>query len=221
MVSKIHFLRQDSKFSITPSSTSKNCHDLQSSRYGNSSLEHIRINNNKNSNTNTISNNINRNKIFVQVPYKIGLYNKIEKVLNKNKYKVIPKLQKDLANIIIKKKIVDKTKKTGVVYKFNCSDKKCEKCYVGETKRSLYMRISEHQYDIKNKKKTNVMASHYIETGHEPDFENVIILDQETKHNKRLVSEMIHIHQQKFPLNKKEDTENLHGIYNHLINSLQ
>ena len=65
------------------------------------------------------------------------------------------------------------------------------------------------------------MALHYMETGHLPDFENVIILDQEPKHSKRLVSEMIHIHQKEFPLNKTEDTENLHGTYNHVINSLQ
>ena len=162
-----------------------------------------------------------KKKIFIQIHYKINLYNKTKKVLNKNRFTVIPKLQKDLAKIIVKKKIVHKTKKTGVVYKFNCTEKTCGKCYVGETKRSFYMRIIEHQRDIKNEKKSNIMTLHYMETGHMPDFENVIILDQYPKLSKRLVSEMIHIHQQEFPLNKKEDTENLHGTYNHVINSLQ
>ena len=83
------------------------------------------------------------------------------------------------------------------------------------------MRCIEHQRDIKSKKKSNAMALHHMETVHMPDFENVIILDQEPKHKQRLVSEMLlHIHQQDFPLNKKEDTEYLHSICNHVIDSM-
>lgn len=82
------------------------------------------------------------------------------------------------------------------------------------------MRCIEHQRDIDNNRKSNVKAVHHMETGHMPDFENIIILDQEPKHNQRLVSEMLHINEQDFPLNKKEDTENLHGVYNHVIDSM-
>ena len=55
------------------------------------------------------------------------------------------------------------------------------------------MRITEHERDIKDKRTSNAMASHFINTNHMPDFENVTILDQEPNHTKRKISEMIYL----------------------------
>ena len=69
-------------------------------------------------------------------------------------------------------------------------------------------------------KKTSVVASH-CETGHCFYFENIGILDEEPNYNKRRLSEMLHIHLQPSPLNKKEDTENLHVSYSCSLNYLK
>ena len=85
------------------------------------------------------NNNIYRNKIFVKVPYKPGIYPKISKVLDKNEYCIILQLNDDMNKIVRKGKIDKIENKAGVVYKFKCND--CPNNYVGETKRPLFMRL--------------------------------------------------------------------------------
>ena len=147
--------------------------------------------------------NVQKNKIFIKVPYKYGLYNKIKKVMDKNKYQVIPSINKDLNKFIKKGKIDFKHNKTVVVYKIKCKD--CPQIYIGKTKRSLYMRISEHQ-NTEN---------------HNFDFKNIYIVDQESKWVKRTVSESINIHLHEPTINLKEDTNNVNVSYIHTINTLK
>jgi len=77
-----------------------------------------------------------------------------------------------------------------VVYKLNC--KNCDVSYVGQTKRRLNTRASEHQKDI-NKKTSNhsVITEHRLEFNHEFEWDNLIILDKEKQYYRRLISEMI------------------------------
>jgi len=103
-----------------------------------------------------------------------------------------------------------------VVYKINCQD--CEASYVGQTKRMLNTRISEHRNHIKrNSPQTSVITDHRLEFNHEFDWDNVEVLDEEINYNKRLISEMIHIKKQKLGLNLKKDTDLLHPIYHELF----
>ena len=154
------------------------------------------------------------NKVFIKIPFKYGIYNKIKKVLNNDKYKTIPLLNKDLSKFIIKGKINHKLNKTGVVYKIKCKD--CNCVYIGETKRSLFMRINEHKRD-----KTSVIATHCNDNNHSFDFKKLYIIDEERGWTKRKISESINIHMHNPTLNVKEDTNNLNVSYIHTINTLK
>ena len=107
----------------------------------------------------------------------------------------------------------DKSKKefaNNFVYRIHCNN--CPATYVGQTKRKLMTRINEHKTS-----EGSATIIHEIETGHKFNFINYNILDKEENLNKRLISEMLHMHLQKQPVNKKEDTQNLNHIYTHLL----
>jgi len=108
--------------------------------------------------------------------------------------------------------------RSNVVYKINCSD--CDASYVGQTKRTLNTRISEHRNHIrKNTPQASVITNHRLQFNHDFDWDNVRVLDEEMNYNKRLISEMIYIKKQKKGLNAQTDTELLDPIYNELIHS--
>ena len=98
-----------------------------------------------------------------------------------------------------------------VVYKINCKD--CESSYVGQTKRQLKTRVSEHKADIRKASSPSVISQHRIGKNHEFDWENVEILDKEPSYKKRSISEMLHIKKQVLGLNKQSDTELLPDAY--------
>jgi len=103
-----------------------------------------------------------------------------------------------------------------VVYKISCHD--CEASYVGQTKRMLNTRISEHRSHIKrDSPQTSVITDHRLNCNRKFDWDNVEVLDEETNYKKRLISEIIHIKKQKRGLNLKKDTELLHPIYNEIF----
>jgi len=108
--------------------------------------------------------------------------------------------------------------RSNVVYKINCSD--CDASYVGQTKRTLNTRVSEHRNHIrKNTPQNSVITNHRLQFNHDFDWDNVRVLDEEINYNKRLISEMIYIKKQKKGLNAQTDTELLDPIYNDLIHS--
>jgi len=94
------------------------------------------------------------------------------------------------------------------VYKICCKD--CDAFYVGQIKRHLKTRLKEH---VKNTEmypsKHSVIAEHIHKFNHEFDWDNTQILDFETNYNKRLISEMIYIKEQKKSINLQTDTEML------------
>jgi len=103
-----------------------------------------------------------------------------------------------------------------VVYKIECSN--CEASYVGQTKRTLNTRVSEHRGHIKrNSTQPSVITDHRIATNHDFKWTDVKVLDVEKNYKKRLISEMIHIKLQKHGLNSQNDTDLLDPIYNDLL----
>ena len=139
----------------------------------------------------------------ISLPFYEEFYKKCTPVFKNYNIGTLPKIKKNLKNVIILGK--DKSNKrdnTGIVYKFNC--KNCPASYVGETKRALKNRISEH---INNKNKESVVFNHkrQFNPNHEFDWEKTQILDRESNYNKRIVSEMIHINCTKNTINKKEE----------------
>jgi len=106
--------------------------------------------------------------------------------------------------------------RSNVVYKIDCSN--CDASYVGQTKRLLKYRIGEHRNHIKrNSNQVSVITNHRITFEHDFDWNNVRVLNEETNYRKRLISEMIHIKNQKCGLNSQNDTELLDPLYNDLV----
>ena len=60
-------------------------------------------------------------------------------------------------------------KQTGVVYEITCKD--CPEVYMGETKRTLKVRLSEHRQAVKRGDPKNNIAVHVHKTNHHINWE--------------------------------------------------
>ncbi|KYM95528.1 hypothetical protein ALC62_13958 [Cyphomyrmex costatus] len=153
--------------------------------------------------SNTIDNSNNVAKInYFTIPYISSLSNKIKNYLNDcQTFKVAYKGINSLNNIIkVQKDKVHTMLHTDVVYKILCKD--CDATYVGQTRRTLKTRISEHKNHInRNTQQNSVITNHRLQFSHDFNWDNIKILDKEISLNKRLISEMIHIRKQKNSLN--------------------
>jgi len=99
--------------------------------------------------------------------------------------------------------------------------KNCEASYVEQTKRQLKTRLKEHKNNIKlDQSRYSVISQHITECNHSFDWEGIKIMNRETKFHKRIVSEMIHIKEQKCGLNLNSNTELLDASYSHILNEL-
>ena len=112
------------------------------------------------------------------LPYVQGISEKIEVACRKmgvrTSFKSNGTLRQILTRVKTKPTIL---KKKGVVYRIPCQD--CETSYIGETKRSLRKRITEHKYAVENFDRKNGIAVHAWDMGHRPDWEAAEILEVE------------------------------------------
>ncbi|XP_046485286.1 uncharacterized protein [Neodiprion pinetum] len=169
------------------------------------------------------SNNVNRNWSFSRFPYIKGLSPRLGslfrhtncKLVFYNVFKV-----KDLFSRLKDK--VEKEDRSGLVYRIPCS---CGKWYVGQTRQKLKTRVRQHKLDCRPEKsiknnKTALAEHHFVEDGHNFQFEDVEILDLEKNYMKRNLSEMIFIKAINC-VNVRCDTQNLSTIYSDLINDVK
>jgi len=120
--------------------------------------------------------------------------------------------------IKVHKDVLPITSLTNVVYQIDCLD--CDATYVGQTKRSLHTRVSEHKSHLrKNSAQNSVITEHRLKHKYDFDWDGVKVLDKETNYNKRLIFEMIFIKKQIHGLNAQIDTALLDAIYNGLFHS--
>jgi len=110
--------------------------------------------------------------------------------------------------------------KTNIVYKIKFNE--CDVSYVGQTKRQIRTRIKEHRNNIKLDK-TRHSVRHWPHSElhkHTFDWNIVRIKDSEFNYNKRLISEMLHIKEQKNGIDLQKDTELLDESYFYLLDIL-
>jgi len=98
-----------------------------------------------------------------------------------------------------------------VIYKISCRD--CDASYVGQTGRRLATRLKEHRSMINYSSDSHTVVSSHKFLGHDFNWDDTIILNEEPFYRKRLVSEMLHISQQKNGLNLQNDTSSLNDAY--------
>lgn len=84
--------------------------------------------------------------------------------------------------------------------------------------RRVQIRINEHRNHIRwNTSNSSVITDYRLEFNHDFQWNNIEILDNEPIRNKRLISEMLFIKNQKSSLNLQTDTECLHHTYVNVI----
>ena len=163
--------------------------------------------------------NESENNFFV-VPYIPSISIKIAKIIKSFDLKIAYSITHSLSEFVkVTKDHIEMFKRCNVVYKINCINCNCS--YVGQTKRRLISRINEHQKDINKKSSVlSVISEHRLNEGHDFNWSEVKILDNESWYQKRMTSEMLYIKRQTNGLNRQTDTDSLPVIYNNLIECL-
>jgi hypothetical protein len=176
---------------------------------------------NKSNTNNTIDiNTTNTNIKYFVIPYIESISDKVASAIKRPDTLVGYRCIKKLNNFIkVQKDRNDCPKNSNVIYKLNCND--CDATYVGQTKRQLGTRLKEHKNNIKlDSAKHSVVTEHILNEQHTFDWDNTKIMDHEKNYHKRLISEMIHIKEQKNGLNLNKDTELLDSSYFDILKEL-
>ena len=107
-------------------------------------------------------------------PYIRGLSEKIAKVCAPLGVKPVFRPRRTLKRELMQvKSRTPEQKQTGVVYKIPC--KECPEVYVGETKRTLKVRLSEHRQAVKRGDPKNGIAVHVQKTNHCINWEGATV----------------------------------------------
>ena len=130
------------------------------------------------------------------MPYIQGVSEKIERVCHPLGVKVICKSQHTLRQTLMRVKSTrPENKKKGVIYEVPCAD--CDCVYVGETGRSLEMRLKEHRYAVKSCDTKNGVAVHAWNNDHHVNWDAARVVAVEHHLTKRKVLESLHIREQR------------------------
>ncbi|KYQ47791.1 hypothetical protein ALC60_13177, partial [Trachymyrmex zeteki] len=153
------------------------------------------------------------------VPFVRGITEKFNRLRSDHMRVSFYSINKLREFIRVQKDPLPRNNRSNVVYKISC--KNCDASYVGQTCRQLKTRITEHKNHIRwNTSTRNVITEHRLQEGHEFDWDNVAILDEEPHYRKRLTSEMIFIRKQTHGLNMQTDMEGLPKAYLPIIDRL-
>ena len=125
------------------------------------------------------------------LPYVKGLSERIERACKSSltNLKVVFKSQRTLRSMLTNVKNRPPAEKVkGVVYQVKCS---CGSAYIGETGRTLEIRLKEHQRAVKNRQTTNGIAVHANSTHHSILWDSAEVVCRESHWHKRKVQEAL------------------------------
>ena len=153
-----------------------------------------------------------KSRVTILIPYIQGVSEAVTRILSDIDVQVYMKPFRTLRRILSHlKDCVPDDDKSNIV---NCCD--CDASYVGETKRALKTRVSEHRRAVEKMDFLgSTLAQHAWEHDHHIDWTSVCILDVESHYHSRLAREAIYIRRQPSSLNR--DRGSLPDIYDHLI----
>ncbi|XP_072041190.1 uncharacterized protein [Amphiura filiformis] len=136
-----------------------------------------------------------RPKGHITLPYVRGVTESINRKIRKAGVTVHVKPTNTIRSMVVSPKDKPKTlDRTGTIYNIKCQD--CPSQYVGETKRPLSKRVSEH------KREASPVGAHMRAAKHTFDPQEVQILDSDPRWYQRGVKEAIHIAATNPDLNK-------------------
>ena len=138
------------------------------------------------------------------LPYVQGLSKKLERVCTPLRVKAVFKPARTLRQTLmwVKTRILEERKRE-VVYEVPC--KGCHQTYIGETKRTLKVRLGEHNQGVKHGDLKNGITVHAHESNHVIDWDGARVKRSGmTSYWQRRRTEAIHI-------KMSEETMNLDG----------
>jgi hypothetical protein len=143
-------------------------------------------------------------KKTVSIPFIEQLSYKISRVLRKFDIRTVMVPGATIRNIAcLTKDKIAMEETPNCVYVIGCSE--CDATYVGETKRRLKNRITEHKAAVRNANdKDSALSEHAIEKLHIPDWNSIKIVSKDRDFRTRRFKEAVAIFNQKNPLNRNE-----------------
>ena len=139
-----------------------------------------------------------KHKLFI--PYIKGLSEMIDKSSRKMGIQTIFSKQRSLRTVLSNPKPPQPPMDIkGVVYLIPCSE--CSAVYIGETGRTLKVRLAEHKRAFRMGDVKNGIAVHSLKTGHSIAWDKAKITDRETHWQRRRVREAIRIQKSQVRMN--------------------
>ena len=124
----------------------------------------------------------------VTIPYVKGASETIARILQPYSIRVAHKPITTLRQLLTKVKDKDEpNRRQGEVYKIKCCD--CQATYIGETGRTLNVRLTEHKRATRNGDINNHIADHYLQTNHRIDWDSAECITYSTNYYQRLTLE--------------------------------
>ena len=149
------------------------------------------------------------------LPYIKGLSESIRRILSPLSIRVMFRPFTTLRQMLVHPKDpVPVSKRKGVVYSIPCAE--CPRTYIGQTGRSLDLRLQEHRRALKNGDVTaSAVAEHVFTAGHQVDLSKASVIDYHPHTQTRCLLESWHIQHQQAPLNRERGP--MPGLYATLL----
>jgi hypothetical protein len=131
-------------------------------------------------------------KKTVSLPYIPGISEKLGRICSNYNIRAVYNSKETLGKSLRKvKPSRPRETEKNVVYQIPCKD--CEGSYIGESCRCLAKRVEEHKKAVKTYDQANGVARHAWEHSHQPNWDEVKILDKESHWHKRKIKEALYM----------------------------
>ena len=171
----------------------------------------INSTNNRNRNTNTSDNRpIHRNSVTVS--YNEGLSQTFKNICKRYGIQVHFKSGKTIKEELVALKDQDHiTKKSGIIYRYQCDKLECDHEYIGETARTFGERFKEHL------KAPSPIYDHSNISGHSTTINNFTVVGREEQNLSRRIKESMFIRVNSPSLNKNIGKYHLPHIWDEVL----
>ena len=143
---------------------------------------------NRNNNNQTGQNKPNNKNIYMVVPYQQGLSERIKITYKKYGVQVHFKGGQTTKGLLMAHKDKDPiTNKSGVIYRYKCSEDECEEEYIGESARTIAEKFKEHQ------KSPSPIHDHCNTSGHKVIINKFSIIGRDDQNITRAIKEALFI----------------------------
>ena len=151
----------------------------------------------------------------VSLPYIRGTSETVARILEPFNIRIAHKPTRTLRHLLTNVKDKNDPKdRQGTVYRIRCND--CNGTYIGETGRTLTMRLGEHQTATDKEDLTNNIAQHHRKTGNDINWDSATCLTHSTDKDQRLTLESWFTNLQHNPLDR---SRKLLAAYERLLQS--